>query len=70
MASDKQYKLAKDIHIVTDKKKDPVGVPYKAGKTFSASALRAAGIDDELRDHWIKKGVIVARKGKSKVSDG
>jgi hypothetical protein len=68
--AEKQFKLAKDIHVVKDKKKDPVGQAYRAGKVFSESALRAAGVDDETRDHWIRKGVIVAGKGKSKVSDG
>jgi hypothetical protein len=55
----KRYQLAKDIHVVKDAEKDPIGTPHKAGKKFSAVGLRRAGIDAETRQHWIGKGVIV-----------
>ena len=59
MADDKRYQLARDIHIVKDRDKDPVGTPHKAGKKFNAAGLQRAGIDDKTRRHWITKGVIV-----------
>ena len=61
MADDKhkRYQLTRDIHLVNDAEKDPIGTPHKAGKRFSAEGLRRAGIDTSLRDHWIDKGVIV-----------
>ncbi len=70
MADDKRYQLAKDIHLVKDKEKDPVGTPHKAGKKFSADGLRRAGIDAELREHWIAKGVIVDLGGEASDDDG
>ncbi len=69
MADSERYQLAKDIHVVKDKKKDPIGTPHKAGKKFSADGLRRAGIDSETRQHWIKKGVIVDL-GKEADQDG
>lgn len=65
MTDNKRYQLAKAIHLVKDAEKDPLGTPHKAGKKFSADGLRRAGIDDELRDHWIGKGVIVDQGGKA-----